>query len=168
MKKISYILLVFTYLVFPNAGYAESVSPEFRRIPVGLTLYFAKGSNKVVFEGRNGRYYKTVVYNQDGQARVQNFYNRDGHLVRREFSDGTVRFFKPHHCATVLGECSYEFSSNLNEKWMVTAEGRLEGNRLIYTWTENGTTSTNETVLGQFNIGIAGKSWRVTRMAVEE
>jgi len=109
-------------------------------------------------------------YSLEGELEYVAYFNADGLLLRREYANGNVRTFTPHHCFGVIGECSYAYANSQGRDGTGTAKTTLQGKNLTYSWRANGRTRSVEMVLGQYNLHISGRdvygtSWKLEKVS---
>ncbi len=103
-------------------------------------------------------------YRLDGSKWYTAFHNTEGHRVRREYAEGNVRTYTPHHCSRVPGKCAYRYANTTGPSGTLTAKLTKRGSKYTYItrWrTENGRRGSVTTTfsLGQYNVGVSGH-WR--------
>ena len=140
-------------------------------MPKNLKMEFSEtgeeGGFVAIYRRKDRGHYVLDFYRLDGSKSYTAFHNTEGHRVRREYADGNVRTYTPHHCKRVLGKCAYRYANTTTGgSGTQTAKLTKRGSKYTYIdrWrTENGGrgSATSTFSLGQYNVDVSGH-WRAS------
>lgn len=147
---------------------------DFEAMPLDLKLRYITsdgGAFVEIYRGRQGDHHVMERYTSRGDLRWRAFYNAEGHLAHREYADGNIRRFYPHHCKRVVGACVYLFANSQGRNGSGISKLTQDGDTLIYAWTIKETTRQVHYTLGAYNLVYAqvdadGKGWSLERTAI--
>ena len=175
--SIRFILSVFAALylaVTPMQSAAQDVAADFAQMPRNLKMEFSNNKGDTwaqIYRGKKRGMYVVDSFRGNGSLRFTAYFGLDGHLGRREYTNGNVRTFTPHHCGRVMGNCAYGYNNTQGNSGSGTAKLTKKGKTYTYSWKIDGKTRKGRFTLGQFNIATSGRAadgvkWKLERMTV--
>ena len=111
----------------------QDITVDFASMPKNLKMEFSStgqgGGWVAIYRGKDRGHYVSDVYRLDGSKWYTNFYNTEGHRVRREYADGNVSTNTPHHCGRVPGKCAYRYANTTGGSGTTTAKLTKRGSK---------------------------------------
>lgn len=143
--------------LFQTAAFAQSLGVQVTAIPVGTKFYYETSKGKTIvgtWVGKKGKYYLLKETGEYPNNTTTIYYNPNGHVVRRRYSNGFQETYKPFSCFAVLGDCQHRYKGG--SKWNGQFEHHVTQNGDTYNIVESrinrGDAWEREYQLGQFNM----------------